>query len=252
MPICSSGAEKRRLTVALSCTGSGDRLPAFAIFKGKRKLKFIPPREMKIAVQKKAWMDSVLMLRWFKSIILPYTKGRRSLLVIDSFSAHENASFLELANANSVDVAIIPGGCTSKVQPLDVSINKPFTVAVKEKWVKYVNSLVDASANPTPQDKLKTADKPTIVTWIKEGLVYLKENKPVVTKSLLVCGITNDLHGSENHLIRCSEELPAIKLPYFQEEEDNPFLDDDEFDSEEDDQEDNRDEDYAETDMEEN
>ena len=159
---------------------------------------------------------------------------------------------MELANANSVYVTIIPGGCTSKVQPLDVSINKPFKAVVKDKWVKYVHSLVDASANPTPQDKLKTADKPTIVRWIKEGLVYLKENKFVITKSFLVCGITNDLNGSGNHLIRCSEELPAIKLPYFQEEEDNPFLDDNEFDSEEDDQEDNSDEDYAETDMEEN
>ena len=92
VPIRSSGAEKRRLNVTLSCTGSGDMLPAYAIFKGKRKLKFIPPREVKIAVQKKAWMDAVLMLEWFKTIILPYTKGRRSLLIIDSFSAHEDTT----------------------------------------------------------------------------------------------------------------------------------------------------------------
>ena len=131
MPIHSSGAEKRRLTVTLSYIGRGDMLPAYAIFKGKRKLKFMSPREVKIAVQKKAWMDAVLMLEWFKTIILPYTKGRRSLLIIDSFSAHEETTFLELANANSVDVALIPGGCTSKVQPLDVSINNPFKAVVK-------------------------------------------------------------------------------------------------------------------------
>ena len=92
MPIHSSGAEKRRLTVTLSYIGRGDMLPAYAIFKGKRKLKFMSPREVKIAVQKKAWMDAVLMLEWFKTIILPYTKGRRSLLIIDSFSAHEDTT----------------------------------------------------------------------------------------------------------------------------------------------------------------
>ena len=92
VPIRSSDAEKRRLTVTLACTGSGDMLSAYAIFKGKRKLKFIPPRGVKIAVQKKVRMDALMMLEWFKSIILPYTKGRRSLLIIDSFSAHEDTT----------------------------------------------------------------------------------------------------------------------------------------------------------------
>ena len=129
---------------------------------------------------------------------------------------------------------------------------------LKEKWISYVHLLVDASANPSPQDKLKSADKRTIVRWVKEGLDYLKENKSIVSKSFLVCGIMNDLLGSENHLICCAEELPVIKLPYFQEENDNPFLDNDEFDSEEDEQalddasEDSSDEDYSASDMEEN
>ena len=169
-----------------------------------------------------------------------------------------HCTFLELANANSVDVALIPGGCTSEVQPLDVFINKPFKAVVKEKWISYVHSLVDTSANPSPQDKLKSADKPTIVRWVKEGLDYLNENKSIVSKSFLVCGITNDLLECENHLVLCAEELPAIKLPYFQEDDDNPFLDDDEFDSEEDEQaldddsEDSSDEDYSGSDTEEN
>ena len=36
----SSGAEKKKIAVALTCTGNGEMLPAVAIFKGKRKLKF--------------------------------------------------------------------------------------------------------------------------------------------------------------------------------------------------------------------
>lgn len=41
--IRSSEAEKRKLTVTLTYTASGDMLPAVAIFKGKRKLKFQSP-----------------------------------------------------------------------------------------------------------------------------------------------------------------------------------------------------------------
>ncbi len=41
-----------------------------------------------------------------------------------------------------------------------------------------------------------------------------------------MCGISNAMDGSQNHLISCSKELPNLELPYF-DESDNPFLDDD-------------------------
>lgn len=73
----STGAEKKRITVALPCTGDGKMLPALAIFKGKRQLKFSTPLAVKTTVQAKAWMDEDVMKRWFKGVIVPYTKGRK-------------------------------------------------------------------------------------------------------------------------------------------------------------------------------
>ncbi len=49
----------------------------------------------------------------------------------------------------------------------------------------------------------------------------------MVKKWFLVCGITNAMDGSENHLIRCGRELPDIQIPYCDEEDDDPFLEDD-------------------------
>ena len=60
----------------------------------------------------------------------------------------------------------------------------------------------------------------------------MKERPEVVKKSFLVCGITNSLDGSENHLIRCAKELSGIELPYT-DGSDDPFADND--DDEEDD-----------------
>ena len=219
--IRSSGAEKRRLTIAVTCTGDGNLLTAVAIFKGKRKLKFSAPKEVQTAVQIKGWMDSDLMVRWFRSVILPHTKGRRALLAIDSFSAHETEEFIDLAHSNNVDVVIIPGGCTSKIQPLDVCLNKPFKSVVRKRWIEYVHSLVDTEVTPSSQDKLATPKKPTLVQWIKDGLEYLKQRSEM---SFLVCGITNSLDGSENHYIRCAKELEGIDLPYT-DGSDDPFAD---------------------------
>ena len=226
--IRSSGAEKRRLTVALSCTGSGEMLPSLAIFKGKRKLKFKSPKDINVAVQVKGWMDGDLMLRWFRATIVPYTRGEKALLLIDSFSAHESEEFMEMAKDNNVDVIIIPGGCTSKIQPLDVCLNKPFKSILRKKWLESIEAQVEA--NPNLQ-KLTTASKETCCHWIKAGQEYLAESKEMIKKSFLVCGLTNALDGSQNDLIRCAKELPDLQLPYVDESEDDPFNHSDESES---------------------
>ena len=74
VPIRSSGSEKKRMTVALTCTGDGKMLPALAIFKGKRKLKFRETENVKVALQANGWMESNLMLTWLRGVTFPYTK----------------------------------------------------------------------------------------------------------------------------------------------------------------------------------
>lgn len=218
----SSGAQKKKLTVTLTCTGDGRMLPALVIFKGKRKLKFKTPEYVHVAVQKKGWMDSELMVRWLRGIVLPYTEKRKALLVIDSFSAHMTEEFIDEAKANNIDVAIIPGGCTSKIQPLDVCLNKPFKSVLRNKWLEYIESLVEHDPNPS---RLITPTKQLCTEWIKAGLDLLKEKEEMVKKSFLVCGITNALDGSENDFIRCAKELPTLQVPYIDESNDDPFQD---------------------------
>ena len=119
-------------------------LPALTIFKGKRQLKFSTPLAVKTTVQGKAWMDEDVMKRWFKGVIVPYTKVR-SLLIMDAFSAHETEDIFDLAKSHIVDLAIIPGGCTSKVQPLDVCLNKPFKDVLRKKWIEFMALQVSPS-----------------------------------------------------------------------------------------------------------
>jgi 5-formaminoimidazole-4-carboxamide-1-beta-D-ribofuranosyl 5'-monophosphate synthetase len=66
------------------------------------------------------------MLQWIEEIYIKHTKKDRSLLVIDSFRAHLTDAVKKELRKKNVVQAVIPGGCTSKLQPLDVSINKPF------------------------------------------------------------------------------------------------------------------------------
>ena len=122
----TTGAEKRHVTLVLTVTASGEMLPPMVIFKGKRALKLDVPTGFVVAVQEKGWMDQELMKVYINKIVKPYTKRRKSIMILDSFRAHVADPVKDaFRKANSL-VVVIPGGCTSKLQPLDVAINRPY------------------------------------------------------------------------------------------------------------------------------
>jgi DDE superfamily endonuclease len=76
--IRSSTTTTSRISVALTVTASGELLHPFLVFKGKpngcidkKELITFPP-EGEYTVQEKAWMDSVVMLRWIDTVLKPF------------------------------------------------------------------------------------------------------------------------------------------------------------------------------------
>ena len=66
------------------------------------------------------WIENVWVQRARRSI------NPRSFLVLDSFTAHKTDAVKNRFREKHTDLAVIPGGLTSRLQPLDVSLNKPF------------------------------------------------------------------------------------------------------------------------------
>ena len=88
----TTGAEKRHLTVVLSCTILGEVL------------------------RPKGWMDEIKMGRWIYEVWAKYTKCDSSLLVLDAFRGHITESVYEKYKETNTTVCVIPGGCTSILQ----------------------------------------------------------------------------------------------------------------------------------------
>ena len=55
----------------------------------------------------------------------------------DQFKAHVTESTKSLATKLKTHLAVIPGGLTSHLQPLDVSVNEPFKGFMHEEWTKW-------------------------------------------------------------------------------------------------------------------
>lgn len=61
-----------------------------------------------------------------------------ALLMLDQFRAHISKTTKKCFKEVKTHLAVIPGGLTSQLQPLDVSINKPFKVFMREEWNKWM------------------------------------------------------------------------------------------------------------------
>ena len=59
-----------------------------------------------------------------------------SLLVWDSFHDHLGDDTKRLLSEMKTDLAVIPGGLTSVLQPLDVSVNKPFKDNIRKLYAQ--------------------------------------------------------------------------------------------------------------------
>ena len=126
--IRTTGHERTSFTVILGCMADGTKLPAVCNFKVKKISKEKFPDGIHIYANEKGWVNESEMLWWIERVWTsrnPFGNSR-SLLVLDSFRGHTVDNVKNRLIEKNTNIAIIPGGCTSKLQPLDVSINKSF------------------------------------------------------------------------------------------------------------------------------
>jgi len=71
----------------------------------------------------KAYANEENFLEWIDEQLVPILENQLPLLILDLFTAHKIQEVLNTFLANDITVSLIPSGCTSLAQPLDVSIN---------------------------------------------------------------------------------------------------------------------------------
>jgi transposase-like protein len=144
--IRTTGHEKTNFTVVLSCMADGMKLPPLIIFKLKKIPRGNFPPEVVVQANQTGWMNEQVMMYWIEKIWTkraPRFSNPRSLLVLDSFSAHIMDSVKRRFIEKSTNIAIIPGGLTSRLQPLDVSVNKSFKTKVIDLLCIYFKELLN-------------------------------------------------------------------------------------------------------------
>ena len=114
-------------------------------------------------------------------------------MVYDAFKAHTTGEMKAVLSISSTNLIMVPPGCTSKCQPLDACINKPFKGVLRNCWEDYVadvmNNLSEEEQN-SEKFKLPSPSRQVIVNWIAGGFSYLQSHPEMIEKSFSECGIS--------------------------------------------------------------
>ena len=139
--IRTTGNEKNHVTVVLACAADGSKLKPVVIFNRKTLPKLKNTHGVVVSAQHKGWMDTERMKLWIEKVWRARRGGlgrQRSLLALDVFEVHMTDDVKGALKRENTDMAVIPGGLTSILQPLDVSLNKPFKDNVRRMWMNWI------------------------------------------------------------------------------------------------------------------
>lgn len=180
-----SAKSSNRCTAMLGCTMGGTMLTPFVIWQGentpggKIRAECEMPSQHGYApglvytVQSKAWMNEVAMKYWVEWVWKPYAASVEgpTILILDEATSHLTRAVKHSIAECGTELEIIPGGYTSKLQVLDVGLNKPFKGYVRECVEDFVDD-APAGAKPKRQD---------VSHWIKNAWERLSPEMAINT-----------------------------------------------------------------------
>ena len=111
----------------------------------------------------------------------------------DMFRAHLCDSVKQKLSDGNTHQAVIPGGCTSLVQPLDVSLNKPFKTNIRKLWTEW---MVNGPKEFTKGGAMKRPSLALVAEWVVTAWDMVPED--MVVKSFKKCGISNSMDGEDD------------------------------------------------------
>ena len=153
------------------------------------------PHGLVVRCQEKGWMNEDLVKDWLNTVWSKVggLSHRKSMLVWDSFRAHLSNPVRRTLQSLNTECAVIPGGMTGILQPLDVSINKPFKDHLRNKWQQW---MISGEHTLTASGRMRKAELNVICNWIKQAWDEIPTE--MIQKSFLKCCITNALDGTED------------------------------------------------------
>lgn len=132
---------KSSTSLMLACSGNGDLLPVYVVFKAEHLYESWTvggPKSARYGNSKSGWFDQKHFEEWFERVAFPYLKDQPPprALIGDNLASHFSCNVIKLCNDNDIRFVALPKNATHLTQPLDVAFFRP----LKLEWRKILTT----------------------------------------------------------------------------------------------------------------
>ncbi len=206
----SAQDDKRQITAVFACTLSGAFLPVQLIYKGTtpRCLPAVTfPSDWHLTYSSNHWSNEGTMVEYIKMIIIPYVAQTRvqlklsseypALVIFDVFKGQCTESIYKLLDENNIFHILVPANCTDKLQPLDLSVNKPAKEQMRYHFQEWYGKMICTQLDNEVQeivDMRLSIMKPLSAKWFIKTCEYLQSNPSIIVNGFHAAGIVDILN----------------------------------------------------------
>ncbi|XP_066218603.1 pogo transposable element with ZNF domain isoform X2 [Saccopteryx leptura] len=193
--------------VVLAILADGTVLPTLVFYRGQMDQPANVPDSILLEAKESGYSDDEIMELWSTRVWQKHTACQRSkgMLVMDCHRTHLSEEVLAMLSASSTLPAVVPAGCSSKIQPLDVCIKRTVKNFLHKKWKEQARAMADTACDSDVLLQL-------VVVWLAEVLAVIGDCPELVQRSFLVASVLPGPDGNINSPTRnadMQEELIA-------------------------------------------
>lgn len=183
--------DKRQITATLAVTLTGEYLPPQLIFQGKTTRchpRVDVPEGWDLWHSPNHWANEETMTRYLHRVIIPFVNRKRgelgvsntqpALAIFDCFKGQTTDLILQTLKKNNIVSVIVPANCTDKLQPIDLSINKPIKDGLRSSFQSWYANEIQKQIKDDPQLQHVKVDlsAPAVKTSSTKWLISLWES----------------------------------------------------------------------------
>ncbi|XP_051013637.1 pogo transposable element with ZNF domain [Acomys russatus] len=193
--------------VVLAILADGTVLPTLVLYRGQVTRPANVPDSILLEAKESGYSDDEIMELWSTLVWKKHTACQhgKGMLVMDCHRTHLSEEVLALLSASSTLPAVVPAGCSSKIQPLDVCIKRTVKNFLHKKWKAQAREMADAACASDVLLQL-------VLVWLSEVLGVIRDSPELVQRSFLVASVLPGPDGNVNSPTRnadMQEELIA-------------------------------------------
>ena len=176
------------------------------------------------------WANTETTIRLINNIIVPYVTAVRerlelptntpAIVIFDAFKDHKGEEITTLLSEKHLYPVLVPNNCTDQLQPIDLSVNKPFKDHLRKKFTAWYADKVKNQLDKGVQLKDCKVDlrllimKEVEAMWMVSAYDYIKSSSTIIQNGFKKAGILDAVEGRLDDLPIQSADLELEEDPF--------------------------------------